>query len=90
MTTRPPERARTVSGDGVLWLPGLFRPLLHAIPDTQRYTDFGGLITLWAACGAPTLGWTGSALPHPPCHDCERIVGPMPTAGLAHHDQRKE
>jgi len=90
MTTRPPERARTVFGDGVLWLPGLFRPLLHAIPDTQRYTDFGGLIVLWAACDAPALGWTGSALPHPPCRACERIVGPMPTEGLAHHDQWEE
>ncbi len=59
-------------------------------PDTQRYTDFGGVIVLWAACGAPALGWTGSALPHPPCRNCERIVGPMPTAGLAHHGQWKE
>lgn len=83
MTTRLPET-------GALWLPGLFRPLLHAIPDTQRHTDFDGLIVFWAACGAPALGWTGSALPHPPCRDCEQIIGPMPTASLAHQRQWKE
>lgn len=67
-----------MSGDGVLWLPGLFRPLLHAIPDTHHYTDFGGVIVLWVACGAPPLDWTGSALPYPPCRYCERIIGPCP------------
>lgn len=82
MTTRLPET-------GALWLPGLFRPLLHAIPDTERHTDFDGLIVLWAACGTPALGWTGSALSHPPCRDCEQIIGPMPTTGLAHQRQWK-
>ncbi|MDQ3155074.1 MAG: hypothetical protein M3R63_26180 [Actinomycetota bacterium] len=72
------------------WLPGLFRPLLHAIPHSQHYTDFDGLIALWAACGAPALRWTGNALPHPHCQDCERLIGPTPTAGLAHHGPRKE
>ena len=48
------------------------------IPDTQRHTNGGHLTVLWAACGSPTLAWTGGALPHPPCQDCERIVGPMP------------
>lgn len=66
----------------MLWPPGLFRPLLHAIPDTQRYADFGGVIVLWAACGVPAMAWTGRGLPYPPCRDCERIVGLMPTTGL--------
>jgi hypothetical protein len=65
-----------VSAEGVLWLPGLFRPLYHAIPGTLRYTDFGGMIVLWAACGAPAITWTGSALPYSPCRDCERAAGP--------------
>lgn len=79
-----------MSADGVPWLPGLFRPLLHAIPDTQNVTDFNGLIVLWAACGAPALLWTGSALPYLSCHDCERITGPMTTAGQTHHSHWKE
>ncbi len=74
--------------DGVLWLPGLFRRLLHAIPEAPSGTDFGDVIVLWAACGAPALGWTGSALPHPRCRDCERIIGPMLTAGVADHQAR--
>jgi hypothetical protein len=63
---------------------------LHAIPDTHRYTDFRGVIVLWAACGVPAMTWTGSALPYPPCQDCERIIGPMPTPGLTHHERQKE
>src|SRR5262245_51505152 len=35
------------------------------------------------------MAWTGSALSYPPCQDCKRIIGPMPTAGLTHHDRRK-
>jgi hypothetical protein len=73
---------RTVSADGGLWQPGMFRPLLHAIPDIQRHTHFDGLTVLWAACGAPALEWTGDALPYLRCRNCERIVGPMPTTAL--------
>lgn len=79
-----------MSADGVQWLPGVFRPFLHAIPDTQRYTDFGGVILLWAACGVPAMAWTGSALPYPPCQDCERFVGLMPTTDLTPNDRWKE
>lgn len=71
-----------MSADAVPWLPGLFRPLYHAIPDMQRCTDFGGMIVLWAACGAPSIVWTGSVLPYRSCRDCERIVGPAPTGNL--------
>ena len=61
--------------DRTPWLPGLFRPLLHVIPDTEHPTDFEGLIVLWAACGAPALHWTGSTLPHRSCLRCEQIIG---------------
>ncbi|GAB2981280.1 hypothetical protein LWP59_38400 [Amycolatopsis acidiphila] len=79
-----------MSADGVPWLPGVFRPLYHAIPDNQRATDFGGVIVLWAACGAPVTPWAGSTLPYQSCPDCERLVGPMPTTNPARHGQRKE
>lgn len=79
-----------MSADGVPWLPGVFRPLYHAITDTHRRTDFDGVIVLWAACGAPAMPWTGSTLPYQPCPDCERIIGPMPTTNLAGHGHRKD
>jgi hypothetical protein len=79
-----------VSADGVPWLPGVFRPLYHAIPGNHRATDFGGVIVLWAACGAPAMPWTGSALPYRPCPDCEHLVGPIPTTNPARHDHRSD
>jgi hypothetical protein len=57
-----------VSADGVLWLPGVFRPLYHAVPDIQCRTDFGGVIVLWAACGSARDALAGQrpALPTVP------------------------
>ena len=42
-----------MSADGVLWLPGYFRRLLHAVPDAADYTDFRGTILFWSACLRP-------------------------------------
>lgn len=74
-----------MSAEGVPWLPGVFRPLYHAITDNQRRTDFGGVIVLWAACGAPAMPWAGSTLPYRACQDCERIV----LQTLARHGHEK-
>lgn len=62
----------------VLWLPGHFRRLLHAVPDPSDYIDFRGVAVCWAACGVPAMWWEGQSPPFPVCPRCVEFVGCAP------------
>lgn len=79
----PPDSVRRAitSGDVVPWFPGRFQRLLHAVPDTDDYLNFRGVILVWTACRATALPWQGALPRFQSCRAYERNVGAAPTTG---------
>jgi hypothetical protein len=61
------------------WWPGLFRPLLHAIRDTETSIALHHGRAYFALCNSPVIAWSGPLPFSFICHRCAVLVGP---AGL--------
>jgi hypothetical protein len=62
-----------------LWCPGLFRPLLHVVRDTESRMAIWRGEVLFAVCRSPVLPWSGPFPFDSICYQCVSAVGP---AGL--------
>ncbi|MGH3622115.1 MAG: hypothetical protein ACRDQ5_10045 [Sciscionella sp.] len=67
----------------MLWLPGHYRRLLHAVPDPSDYLEFQGVLVCWAACGVRARWWEGRVPPLPTCPRCAEIIGGTPAEQIA-------